>query len=568
MAELTIVKSWPATQAQGADFDPTPEEAQTLAEIRRRESGGDYGAKNTDSTASGAYQFINGTWRMASDATGVPQYAAAKDAPKWVQDLNALHMLRAYGPNASISWAASGPYKDVTASAPAQPPTLAQAGTADDVLARIGRGEQVNITPELILQTAFGAPQMAPAPKSAEAPLTIVKSWAPPAPAPLPEPSPMSKALGTFWAGTGKPFWDIIQGAQRNADPEVHQRAVDAFKGLVLGALSEPGRVTDEFFNQAGNAFLRGDISGGFRHVMGATPLFGSAMLEAAKQFDNRQWAELLGNTAAIVANAAAPGATDRVGEVIPAADAVVSGGVKGGYQAATETVPFKKYGLDIKIYKPVVTGAAGGAAAASAGLPKSAGFAVGAAAPIVRGIVRGAREALAEPPAPAPETVPQVPLPNVRGLPPPQIVTPAPADTSAVTAVPAQYPEVQPGFTPPDVTPSTTTTPWPGAPAAPAAPGLTFDDLARSLTNKSPSKLTQAERQTVQNIYDRMTSQPAAPPAPAPIRPPVSAPPTAPPEPPVAPAAPAAAPAVPPETAAPAAPATPTVPDQLFSYL
>ncbi|HMF14404.1 MAG TPA: hypothetical protein VKE94_18935, partial [Gemmataceae bacterium] len=71
-------------------------------------------------------------------------------------------------------------------------------------------------------------------------------------------------------------------------------------------------------------------------------------------------------------------------------------------------------------------------------------------------------------------------------------------------------------------------------------------------------SKLTQAERQTVQNIYDRMTSQPAAPPAPAPIRPPVSAPPAAPPEPPVAPAAPAAAPIVPPEPVAPAAPAAP----------
>jgi len=51
------------------------------AHIRRCESSNNYRAQNSHSTASGAYQFINGTWR---GVTGLP--GSAKDYPPAVQD--------------------------------------------------------------------------------------------------------------------------------------------------------------------------------------------------------------------------------------------------------------------------------------------------------------------------------------------------------------------------------------------------------------------------------------------------------------------------------------------------
>lgn len=48
---------------------------------------GGYGtAENPRSTASGAYQFLDSTWRVASNAAGQAGYARALDAPWWVQD--------------------------------------------------------------------------------------------------------------------------------------------------------------------------------------------------------------------------------------------------------------------------------------------------------------------------------------------------------------------------------------------------------------------------------------------------------------------------------------------------
>jgi len=60
-----------------------------LATIRKRESGGNYAAKNRTSTASGAYQYINGTWkgwlaRVAPEL--VSRYPTAMSAPPELQD--------------------------------------------------------------------------------------------------------------------------------------------------------------------------------------------------------------------------------------------------------------------------------------------------------------------------------------------------------------------------------------------------------------------------------------------------------------------------------------------------
>jgi hypothetical protein len=93
------------------DYAPTAAEAFLLALIRHRESSNTYTKTNMVSTASGAYQFIDGTWAAVSKASGVgTAYARAKDAPPVDQDYNALALLHANGPNSSYSWKASGPY--------------------------------------------------------------------------------------------------------------------------------------------------------------------------------------------------------------------------------------------------------------------------------------------------------------------------------------------------------------------------------------------------------------------------------------------------------------------------
>jgi muramidase (phage lysozyme) len=52
----------------------------------QRESGGDYKAENPTSTASGKYQFVDGTWN------GYGGYSHASDAPPEVQDAKACEV--------------------------------------------------------------------------------------------------------------------------------------------------------------------------------------------------------------------------------------------------------------------------------------------------------------------------------------------------------------------------------------------------------------------------------------------------------------------------------------------
>ncbi len=62
-----------------------------LGQIAMAESGYNYRAKNPRSTASGAYQFLDGTW------AGYGGYRRAMDAPEHVQDAKALEVFRTQG---------------------------------------------------------------------------------------------------------------------------------------------------------------------------------------------------------------------------------------------------------------------------------------------------------------------------------------------------------------------------------------------------------------------------------------------------------------------------------------
>lgn len=79
-----------------------------MAAIRQQESGGNYGALNRGSGASGAYQFTLGTWRTALGLAGLggSQWAAgpARDAPPAIQDAAAHALMSSYFNRFGNSW--------------------------------------------------------------------------------------------------------------------------------------------------------------------------------------------------------------------------------------------------------------------------------------------------------------------------------------------------------------------------------------------------------------------------------------------------------------------------------
>ena len=72
----------PSSTSGGGDVD------RVLSTIKGVESGGNYNAKNPNSSASGAYQFIDSTWQAATRKYGIGQeYKTARSAPPEIQDM-------------------------------------------------------------------------------------------------------------------------------------------------------------------------------------------------------------------------------------------------------------------------------------------------------------------------------------------------------------------------------------------------------------------------------------------------------------------------------------------------
>lgn len=90
-AGLVLNSSSPPGVDSGAGGTPVPfsgENKPILDTIKAQESGGKYNIQNNSSTASGAYQFIDSTWKLRAQEAGVDtkQYPRAKDAPPEIQD--------------------------------------------------------------------------------------------------------------------------------------------------------------------------------------------------------------------------------------------------------------------------------------------------------------------------------------------------------------------------------------------------------------------------------------------------------------------------------------------------
>jgi hypothetical protein len=102
-AAVAVVGQLGANSVDQAVIDQARRETQLhpfLTCVRQHESDrgpyphiNGYRAKNPRSTASGAYQFLDTTWRNVAPKVGGGQYARAMDAPWWVQDDAAMWMI-------------------------------------------------------------------------------------------------------------------------------------------------------------------------------------------------------------------------------------------------------------------------------------------------------------------------------------------------------------------------------------------------------------------------------------------------------------------------------------------
>jgi hypothetical protein len=143
---------------------------------------------------------------------------------------------------------------------------------------------------------------------------------------------------------------------------------------------------------KAADKWKSGDHSEAVGHALAAVlPGVGPAAANIGEKLGNQDYTGAAADATVLGATMVAPKVAGAIVDAAP----VLKGAAKGGYAAATETIPLTRHGVDINVPKPLATGAAAGAAARMAGLPATPAAIIGGVAPIVRGMVRGAREAM-----------------------------------------------------------------------------------------------------------------------------------------------------------------------------
>lgn len=91
IAYITTTTTPPVVAAVASE--PVRSNIGILERIAQCESGGSYTARNSESSASGKYQFLTSTWRSFGD----PRWPTAADAPPEVQEAAARRLYAALG---------------------------------------------------------------------------------------------------------------------------------------------------------------------------------------------------------------------------------------------------------------------------------------------------------------------------------------------------------------------------------------------------------------------------------------------------------------------------------------
>lgn len=305
----------PPPTPRSAFFNPTPQETALLNEIKQRESsGGNYTAVNPDSSASGAYQFLDKTWHDTTNLTGVPKYARAKDAPRWVQDVNALALLRNGGGDPDkAGWAASGPYDVAAITGGAQPQQPVGPQT-------YGQGR---ITPEMYSRAANETPQaLLPSPTPARQPAPVTVASFEPAPsAPVQPPAaPLGQQAVQSFVNFGRDIGAAAYGASAAVNRQLANAAdmVSRITGLPAGGLFRDWQQAQEKTAAqlaGGRTDLAGQITRGVTQGILQLPEYAVAATVAGP----------------VAGMAAIGGITEADKGWLPALKAAAEGGLTGG---------------------------------------------------------------------------------------------------------------------------------------------------------------------------------------------------------------------------------------------
>jgi hypothetical protein len=113
-------------------------------------------------------------------------------------------------------------------------------------------------------------------------------------------------AAKAAWEWTGKPVMDLMGGASR--DPERGKKAIETAKGLAMGIVNEPARISDAL-TKTGAAMVKGDVGGSAYELAGAMPIFGPMVHQITDDVSRGDYGAAVGHAGAVLA----PGAKKPV---------------------------------------------------------------------------------------------------------------------------------------------------------------------------------------------------------------------------------------------------------------